>query len=387
MNPLYYIYYIETNIICIAISSFILFGCYTKARRDGVDESAIRSFAWVNIAFCISDILAAYFRGVEGLAVKYLLYIANIFYVSVPLFFAFLFAEYSHYKLTGSELIKTMKGKILLIPLLITFALMISTPLTHFGFVIDDKNLYQRGIGAFVIPFVAWGYYLATTIRLVFRIIKSGSYIEKQTLLPLVFFALWPLIANILQIKFYGITVSQVGFTLSILLVYITRLRNQILNDELTNLKNSRDFNIYINNMIRTGVEHELYILIIDVNHFKKINDKYGHTEGDQVLKKIGQIIRDTCMEIDHNIFVCRYGGDEFLVTSKNNNVMEVEQLKNSIRENIQQANLTQTKDYDFSVSIGSSCGIIYNNDDFLEVMEKAFTDMYVDKRQTTKKN
>ena len=380
MNPLYHIYYFQTNIICIIITGLVLFGCYTSTKRDGVDESATRQLAWTNVAYCLTDILASYFRGVEGVWIKYLLYIVNIMFISAPLLFAYIFVDYSHYKLSGKSFFKTRKGHIFLIPIAISILIMISTPITHFAFEIDDKNLYQRSLGAYLVPIISWIYYIVTTIRLIVRILRSGNYEEKENLKPLAIFAIWPLIANITQLLFYGVTVTQVGFTLTILSFYIIRLKNQILNDDLTNLNNKRDFLIYINNFIRSSSDHQLYICMLDINHFKKINEKYGIAEGDVVLKKIGKIVRGTCMEIDHNIFVCRYGGDEFIIANKNTNQLEIDTIKMTIQENIQKENLNEIADYDISVSIGSAYGFIDNNSDFNELLERAKDDMIRDK-------
>ena len=54
-----------------------------------------------------------------------------------------------------------------------------------------------------------------------------------------------------------------------------------------------------------------LVVLMVDVDHFKKFNDTYGHATGDQVLVRVGQAMRSNLRPTDH---VARYGGEEFLV-------------------------------------------------------------------------
>ena len=49
--------------------------------------------------------------------------------------------------------------------------------------------------------------------------------------------------------------------------------------------------------------------MLVDIDHFKAVNDQYGHAAGDTVLSMIGQILRESCRTSDH---VCRLGGDEF---------------------------------------------------------------------------
>src|SRR4029078_13503817 len=52
-------------------------------------------------------------------------------------------------------------------------------------------------------------------------------------------------------------------------------------------------------------------VLMMDIDHFKLVNDTWGHAVGDQVLKTVGQVLRDSC-RIDH--VPCPYGGEEFSV-------------------------------------------------------------------------
>ena len=57
--------------------------------------------------------------------------------------------------------------------------------------------------------------------------------------------------------------------------------------------------------------QHALSLIMIDVDHFKLVNDKHGHMKGDEVLKGVAEILKTTCRDGDH---VCRYGGEEFFI-------------------------------------------------------------------------
>ncbi|MCF7889796.1 PAS domain S-box protein [Candidatus Bipolaricaulota bacterium] len=91
------------------------------------------------------------------------------------------------------------------------------------------------------------------------------------------------------------------------------KLREQAIRDPLTGLYNRR----YFNETIPEEVErcnrygHELGFLMIDVNRFKEINDRYSHQIGDRVLKEVAELIEENVRDADT---VVRYGGDEFLV-------------------------------------------------------------------------
>lgn len=79
-------------------------------------------------------------------------------------------------------------------------------------------------------------------------------------------------------------------------------------------------------------------VLMSDIDHFKKINDTYGHQAGDFVLKNIAQVISQSVRKTD---IVCRYGGEEFLVTFVNMPEHAASAVAEKIRANIQAAVIT----------------------------------------------
>jgi diguanylate cyclase (GGDEF)-like protein len=76
----------------------------------------------------------------------------------------------------------------------------------------------------------------------------------------------------------------------------------------------------------RTG--HSVALLMIDLDHFKKINDSYGHGVGDDVIRKVGASIRAGCRPYD---MACRFGGDEFGVIVAENDTACAEQISKRI--------------------------------------------------------
>ena len=97
-----------------------------------------------------------------------------------------------------------------------------------------------------------------------------------------------------------------------------------------------------------------LSCILIDVDNFKGINDKYGHQVGDEALKTISGIFKATIREVD--VFG-RYGGEEFLVILPNTNVYEAAIVAEKIREKIAQFDF-KVEDADESFSVTLSLGI-----------------------------
>ena len=83
--------------------------------------------------------------------------------------------------------------------------------------------------------------------------------------------------------------------------------------DELTGLHNRRHFFEAVKEQMALGLRHGFKIacLLIDIDHFKKINDTYGHAAGDEVLKKLGSLLRACKREGE---ILARFGGEEFIM-------------------------------------------------------------------------
>ncbi len=83
--------------------------------------------------------------------------------------------------------------------------------------------------------------------------------------------------------------------------------------DFLTKLINRRAFSDLALNEISNAVRHKrpVSLVLFDLDHFKEVNDKYGHATGDLVLKAVASTTKDTCREGD---LICRYGGEEFVI-------------------------------------------------------------------------
>ena len=111
------------------------------------------------------------------------------------------------------------------------------------------------------------------------------------------------------------------------------RTERQSLTDSLTGLPNRRYFHdILEREMIRSQRNHRPLSLINgDLDHFKKINDEYGHDKGDEILKGFAKVLRDQVRSIDLPV---RFGGEEFLVllpdTDKEGALMVAEKIRRS---------------------------------------------------------
>ncbi|RKG30713.1 GGDEF domain-containing protein [Acinetobacter tianfuensis] len=134
---------------------------------------------------------------------------------------------------------------------------------------------------------------------------------------------------------------------------YLNNLNDLAHTDELTQLYNRRQF-VY-------AAEHKIHewptsaatcLLMFDVDHFKKVNDTYGHDVGDQVLQIIANTARK---EMRHNDILARFGGEEFIVLIPETQIEDSLMIAERIRQSIAQEQLYLKPDMKlkFTVSIG----------------------------------
>jgi len=135
-----------------------------------------------------------------------------------------------------------------------------------------------------------------------------------------------------------------------------SRLREQAIRDALTNLFNRRYLEETLDRELsRAGREnYPVCIIMIDIDHFKKVNDTYGHEAGDQVLKAIATILAEQSRRGD---FACRYGGEEFVITLPNISLEIAYERAEHLRQSLTLLRVPHEVDsLSVTISIGISC-------------------------------
>ncbi|MDO9318186.1 MAG: diguanylate cyclase [Gammaproteobacteria bacterium] len=123
--------------------------------------------------------------------------------------------------------------------------------------------------------------------------------------------------------------------------LHLAQQEQKAMRDALTELPNRAAYDRQIRheteqwlNSQGLGDGKELCLIICDVDHFKRINDTYGHLAGDKVLKVLAREISNRVRKSD---FVARYGGEEFAIVMANTSLEDAERLTNKLRQAIEQ--------------------------------------------------
>jgi len=133
------------------------------------------------------------------------------------------------------------------------------------------------------------------------------------------------------------------------------------LMDELTGVHNYRAFDELIKDMVLEAEmkEEKLSLLMIDLDHFKKVNDRYGHSAGNVVLKEIAKLLKEYTRKED---IVARYGGEEFIVIIPNSDTIKAKAVAERIRSAIENVNIKIKNDLDKNedliINVTASIGV-----------------------------
>ena len=104
-----------------------------------------------------------------------------------------------------------------------------------------------------------------------------------------------------------------------------------------------------INRAKRNG--SPLALMILDIDHFKSINDTYGHAAGDEVLKAFAAVFRDSLRNVD---IVCRFGGEEFVAILPDTDIQPAMEVAQRLRQNVETSSLpVEGKQLKYTISIG----------------------------------
>lgn len=131
------------------------------------------------------------------------------------------------------------------------------------------------------------------------------------------------------------------------------KLADLAMQDGLTEIGNRRAFSFSFEQMSAQAKRHQepLGVLLIDIDHFKSVNDRFGHMVGDQVIKMTVQKIQERLRGEDA---LCRWGGEEFIVLLKGANLVAAAQVAEKIRATIAESHFSNPKgESSFTASLG----------------------------------
>lgn len=162
--------------------------------------------------------------------------------------------------------------------------------------------------------------------------------------------------------------------------VFQHRLEEMASTDKLTGLGNRQTFEIVMKQALaqfaRTSTPFSL--ILMDIDHFKKINDTYGHLAGDDVLREIAHHIREQTRKSD---ILCRWGGEEFIILAPDCGVNDAQRLAEIIRQSIMEQHFV-TKNPDHKITLSAGVAEIHKDESNVTIISRADKALYAAKKQ-----
>lgn len=375
--------YLVIDLFCLIIA---LTMCHSFNDDFGCEFEvmSIRKSVYCYCGFMLSGLLWLFMENEFIPMVVSVVWIANmcsLFLIIALSYYWFLFALTHVNKKVLSNFCIMFNSKM---PVIIAGLMCITTPLTGWVFTISSTGVYSRG--PLLLIFSSFGFIYDFAV---FGIALVGGIREKHSetrkiCFVIALYVIFPLIAGILQLVYSGMPVLAPAIVTGYFLVFNIIRSSQINNDALTGLYNRRSACRYLNDHLQLTLnKRPITLFMLDLNSFKKINDSFGHVEGDRALKIIAVALNKVAEE--NNVFVARYGGDEFMIISRENSTSSVNNIIKMVRESIAEQIKDLKLSYKFTISIGYACND--NNMTAEQLIEKADHALYKDKESYYQSN
>ncbi len=267
------------------------------------------------------------------------------------------------------------------IPWLLACILLISSPWTKAFFYLEDGRMREGQLYGLQVPAML----VAQSVIMIAAFAMLRYMAASAVRLEIILAAIYPVLATASKwfVEYRGYDyLPSVGVVMMIgcLHMYLLELSHLVSVDPLTRANNRNRLYDYIASRREQNVP--LYLLMIDVNHFKAINDEYGHVEGDEALIRVSNALRQACQNLPGKPLISRYGGDEFIIAAELADDAERDELISSIHKNLQYFNEWAGVGYNLTVSVGTA-KVDVNTKEVKELIRKADQRLYEQKKRT----
>ena len=364
---------VQVNIV-LFILLLILFGhTYFNMNRKNITN---RLFMWIMglTAFAIMlEILSVILNNPNLKQFMVMQKIVNVLGFTVTPIIPFLGYIFSKEWVNRYQKDKIKLNKILLLPLLINGIMAFVSYSVNLLFYVTSENTYERGPLFFILPCVSY-FYFGYNLYFIYKQRKRFSWWELRI------FNLFYIAAGVftgIQIVYSSYLTIWNGTAMMIVIIYIFILNDQVHRDRLTGLENYSSYERYIENISFKKI-NKLFIINIDIDDFKSVNDKFGHNEGDEALKMFANLLIESFSLRRKKLI--RVGGDEFLILLEVERKEIVDNYIQNLNKNIEAYNKTKEKPYELKFSYGVAC-CSNSKEDIHDILKCADKLMYEQKR------
>ncbi len=338
---------VDVDFVAAALLSIVYYIAYRRLdKADAFNRLFFYGCAMI-ITALLFEAATCFINGHPSVWLNVLSNIMHVFLFAVPpilTYYWFLLAK----TLTERTSVRDMKARWPhLIPVAFNAVLSILSPFFHWIFYIDVNGVYHRGPLFIVALVISYMYLLLGFLLLLHRRKK----LLQQEFLFLMLFCLMPMVGGLLQGIFYGPLLMWSCSAGGLIVMYLFLQERMAQTDSLTGAWTRGSFEYYIGQLLQSDSGRLFGLLYADIDEFKAINDRYGHSEGDHAIRVFAETAKRVLRKGDA---IARVGGDEFAILINVDSQESLEAVTARIDSELALYNRTSGKPYALTCSIGA---------------------------------
>ena len=296
------------------------------------------------MAGCFMEALSYTLDGRVFFGARILNYIANTYLFTFNVILPFCVHQYIDINLYGDPKRIPQKYRPQIIICLIMIALSIANFFVPLSYYITEQNVYERR------PLI-YLYYVVIVYYMVSGIVVTRQYTKQNGARPFIninMFIIPILIGTGLQFASYGLSLAWLSSAVGLIGLYMMQQNETAYIDSMLEIYNRK----YLDSMLGTWIDrgYSFAGMMLDIDYFKSINDRYGHSEGDDALVKIADVLMESRSAGE---IVFRFAGDEFIVLRRTSSADGFDEYIKALEANLDEFNRSGGKPYTLAVSYG----------------------------------
>ena len=362
-------YMFDNNIYAFLLLAILLFVVIVK--KDIYDYSRKLFYRMIifNMIVLLVEVLAWVFDGINTQGAFFFNYLFNCLLILLEPIMASMWLTYVDYKINHSRE-RLRKRWYYLQASIFSGTLLIVNIFTPVAFTLDSENIYHRGS-------LLWLSLIFVLIIVLYTLViafKNRRELSDRMVIFIAIFAILPVLVSFIQLFVYGLILTWAVVALGVVFAYYLLELTGNSVDHLTGLSSRKK----IEEIVTGKIEKKLpfSVIMLDLEFFKQINDKFGHKTGDETLIHFAKVLMRTFGKDNH---ISRVGGDEFLIVNNIDNMSELLAYKTKLYREMKQYN-----SFDILNELGVSFGVkLYENANGLTldtIFDEVDDLMYIDK-------
>lgn len=295
-------------------------------------------------------------------------YISEILYSLGSIGGAYCWFIYSEKKQQSRISASSLSIKLFALPFAIMSLFTITTPLHKLCFSISGSQ-YIRGVLNVPFTIICSVFILYSGVSAGISSFRKKNHSRAVLLRMLFLYTVLIIAAQIFQIVIGPILPFRtLAATIVLMVITLRGMCETVTLDALSNINNRFSFNRTLDNKI--SGRDQFWLVMLDIDNFKRINDTYGHICGDDAIRYTASAIGRA---VPHDHFIARYGGDEFAIVAPFTDESEIKQIEEKIRAELKKVIRENNSPFDIDITAGyaKKDDSINNTPDMIEAADK----------------